>query len=312
VIGIVPQDLRNDAELIFDRLVPAIRSEAGADLAFQACSWFSTYRIHHRCAERFRERRCLLLGDAAHVHSPAGGQGMNTGLQDAYNLAWKLALVVKDQADAGLLDSYNAERRRVAQTLLRSTDRAFALLVSDSGFAGLFRTRIVANAVAFAMRFARARELAFRTISQIGIRYRASRLSQNLATPGGERLRAGDRFPWLALKFDRDRPAEDLYRRLDDTCFNLIVIGQALPHSPLWSNGDSVRVHAVIDDAQNDRVLARAGIAKPAYYLLRPDGYVGLAGARLEPGDIERYLDHCAIRFGPRSEHAMPAAPGVP
>ena len=62
--------------------------------------WFSTYRIHHRAAERFRDRRCFLLGDAAHIHSPAGGQGMNTGLQDAYNLAWKLALVVKGDADA--------------------------------------------------------------------------------------------------------------------------------------------------------------------------------------------------------------------
>ena len=71
-------------------------------MSFKECSWFSTYRIHHRCAERFRDRRCFLLGDAAHVHSPAGGQGMNTGLQDAYNLGWKLALVVKGQADAAL------------------------------------------------------------------------------------------------------------------------------------------------------------------------------------------------------------------
>ena len=73
-----------------------------------------------------------MLGDAAHVHSPVGAQGMNTGLQDAYNLAWKLALVANGQADAALLDTYEEERLPVAQRLLNTTDRAFRLVVSDS------------------------------------------------------------------------------------------------------------------------------------------------------------------------------------
>jgi 2-polyprenyl-6-methoxyphenol hydroxylase-like FAD-dependent oxidoreductase len=170
VIGILPKALRARNDLKFEDLMSDIRREAGADLSFKECSWFATYRIHHRCAERFRDRRCFLLGDAAHVHSPAGGQGMNTGLQDAYNLGWKLALVVKRQADAALLDSYEQERLPVAQRLLRTTDRIFMLLVSDSWLAGLFRTRIIARIVARAMTVERIRTLAFRTISQIGIR----------------------------------------------------------------------------------------------------------------------------------------------
>src|SRR4029434_162339 len=100
-------------------------------ISFKACSWFSTYRIHHRCAARFRDRRCFLLGDAAHIHSPVGAQGMNTGLQDAYNLAWKLALVVSGRAGAALLDSYENERIPVAQPLLSTPPRAFLLVVSD-------------------------------------------------------------------------------------------------------------------------------------------------------------------------------------
>ena len=95
IVGILPPALRDRDDVTFDAVIPSLRSEAGAGLSFKACSWFSTYRIHHRRAARFRDRRCFLLGDAAHIHSPVGAQGMNTGLQDAYNLAWKLALVVK-------------------------------------------------------------------------------------------------------------------------------------------------------------------------------------------------------------------------
>jgi 2-polyprenyl-6-methoxyphenol hydroxylase-like FAD-dependent oxidoreductase len=306
VIGILPEALRDEGDLSFDRVAPAIRRDAGANVAFHACSWFSTYRIHHRCADRFRERRCFLLGDAAHVHSPAGGQGMNTGLQDAYNLAWKLALVAQGRADERLLDSYNDERRRIALNLVRSTDRAFALLVSESRWAALFRTRIVANVVALAMRSRRARELAFRTISQIGIRYRTSPLSHNLAALGGAAVRAGDRFPWLHLRFASAQAAEDLYRRLEDTSFNLIVIGQPLTSMPIPF--DDMRVHAVADDPDNDRVLAQAGIGKPAYFLLRPDGHVALAGVRLEHGEVERYLEERGIRLQRRHQRAASGA----
>src|SRR5581483_2404945 len=195
VIGILPAGLRGRPDLTFDDVVPHVRGEAGSRLAFQACSWFSTYRIHHRCASRFRAGRCFLLGDAAHIHSPMGAQGMNTGLQDAYNLAWKLALVAKGRADAALLDSYEEERMPVAERLLRTTDRAFQLVVSESWLAGLFRTRIMARVAARVMTVRRLRELVFRTISQIGIRYPDSRLSQTLAGVPKDAPAAGERFP---------------------------------------------------------------------------------------------------------------------
>src|SRR5258706_4492310 len=99
IVGILPSNLRDRDAATFEDVVPSVRDEAGAGLSFKACTWFSTYRIHHRSASRFRDRRCFLLGDAAHVHRPVGAQGRNTGLQDAYNLGWKLALVVKGQAD---------------------------------------------------------------------------------------------------------------------------------------------------------------------------------------------------------------------
>ena len=175
IVGILPPDLRDKDDLTFDDVIPSIRGEAGAGLSFKSCSWFSTYRIHHRSASRFRDRRCFLLGDAAHIHSPVGAQGMNTGLQDAYNLGWKLALVVNGQADAALLDSYEEERVPVAQRLLNTTDRAFRLVVSDNWLAGLLRTQVLARIAAFAMSRERIQRLAFRVVSQIGIDYREAR-----------------------------------------------------------------------------------------------------------------------------------------
>lgn len=291
VIGILPERLRDKDALTFDEVVPAIVEEAGAGITFTACDWFSTYRIHHRRATRFRDRRCFVLGDAAHVHSPMGGQGMNTGLQDAYNLAWKLALVVRHRADEALLDSYEAERIPVARRLLETTDCAFTLIVSDGWMARLFRTRIMAALVARAMKIGRVRTLAFRTISQTGISYRESSLSQTLSGVPEEAPRAGDRFPWLRVRLRTDGPVEDLYAAFDDRRFNLVAIGQDAPDAAAFGLGDLLHTCCIgTDDPGNRQALTDVRIAAPCFYLLRPDGHIALAGIRLETADVTRYL----------------------
>ena len=290
VVGIVPRALSGRDDLTLDDVLPSIRQEAGSGLTVQGCTWFSTYRIHHRRAQRFRERRCFLLGDAAHVHSPVGAQGMNTGLQDAYNLGWKVALVASGAAGAALLDSYEDERIPVAERLLSSTDRAFSLVVSNGRLAGVLRTRLVPRAMALAMRIERIRKLAFRTISQTGIQYRQSPLSENLAGVPDDALQAGDRFPWLRLQLDGNGLAEDFYGKLDDTRFALVLAGQPVPAAGVGVLGDLVRVYVIPDNPANQRELERARIPRPAFYLVRPDGYVGLVGGRLEASAVTRYV----------------------
>ena len=302
VIGVLPKQFREREDLRFEDLSADISREVGGNLTFKQCPWFSTYCIHHRVAEKFRERRCFLLGDAAHVHSPMGGQGMNTGLQDAYNLAWKLALVINGQADPQLLDTYAAERLPVARRLLSSTDRAFTLLVAETWLASLFRTRILARIAAFAMRFAHSRQIAFRALSQTGIAYRHSPLSKTGPGLPAAAPRAGDRFPWLRLKLRQDGPVQDLYASLDDTCFNLLVLGQPqVTVAPLaW--GPWLRTYVIPREPVNDHALARAQLTGPLFYLLRPDGHVGLAGTHFDASAVSRYLDECRIRRG--AQHA--------
>jgi FAD binding domain-containing protein len=290
VIGILPAEMRHRDDLAWEDVAAAVRKEAGADLSFKSCNWFSTYRIHHRAAEKFRDRRCFLLGDAAHIHSPAGAQGMNTGLQDAYNLGWKLAYVVQGRADDALLDTYDQERRPVAARLLRTTDQAFQVIVADGWFGKLFRTRVLARVAAFAMTREGVRKVAFRTISQIGIRYPASPLSQSLVRAGEGAPVAGDRFPWLQLQVRANGPVEDLFQKLDDTKFNLLVFGQPAPDAVALGLGDLVRVLEIPTGGANAKEFGRAGIHLPAFYLLRPDGHIGLAGARLDAARVTRHL----------------------
>jgi len=291
VVGILPPELRARDDIAFDAVEPTIRAHVGAALNFTECRWLSTYRIHHRHAARFRDGRCFLLGDAAHVHSPVGAQGMNTGLQDAYNLGWKLAMVVRGRAHNRLLDSYEVERLPVARRLLETTDRAFSVVVSDRWLSRLLRTRMIAKIAATAMRFEATRRLGFRTISQIGIHYRRSPLSQTGGVLPRKSPQPGDRFPWLRLQASADSPVEDLFGKLDDTRFNLIAFGQQPLNTLTSAFGDLLRVFEFPALPENRHQLARVDIPERSYYLLRPDGHVGLAGIDVDSRRVAQYFE---------------------
>ncbi len=290
LVGIVPEGLRGRDDLTLGEVMPSILKEAGSGLTLRSCTWFSTYRIHHRRAERFRKGRCFLLGDAAHIHSPVGAQGMNTGLQDAYNLGWKLALVVSGRADAALLESYEDERIPVAEALLNTTDRLFSLVISDNWVTRLLRTRLVPKLLGIAIRSARVQKRAFLTISQTGITYRKSLLSETLPGIPESAARAGDRFPWIRLKLTEGGPREDLYQKLHDTCFTLIVIGQPAPSGGIPEHNGAMQVLTIPVNSENRAELGRVNVPETAFYLLRPDGYVGLAGVRVDMAEVDRYV----------------------
>ena len=156
-------------------------------------NWFSTYRVHHRVADHFRKGRAFLLGDAAHIHSPVGGQGMNTGIGDAVNLAWKLAAVLHGRADASLLDSYEPERIAFARRLVATTDQAFTGVTSSGAIARLVRLHIVPLLLPLLFAFEAVRRFMFRTVSQTAVNYRGSSLSEGRAGA----VHGGDRLPWV-------------------------------------------------------------------------------------------------------------------
>src|ERR1700681_597645 len=158
-------------------------------------NWFSTYHVHHRVAAHFRKGHAFLLGDAAHIHSPAGGQGMNTGIGDAINLAWKHAAVLRGRARDGLLDSYETERIGFARRLVATTDRVFSFATGEGRIADLLRTRIAPLLIPRAAAFSAVREYLFRTVSQVMLNYRGGPLSRGTAG----HVQGGDRLPWVRI-----------------------------------------------------------------------------------------------------------------
>ncbi len=149
--------VRNDVEQLPENLAwqdVNRRVIEGINLNVERVNWFSTYRVHHRVADHFRQGRAFLLGDAAHIHSPVGGQGLNAGIGDAVNLAWKLAAVLRGRADASLLDTYEPERIAFARRLVATTDRIFAGVTSSKAFDRLVRLNIVPSLMPLLFKFA--------------------------------------------------------------------------------------------------------------------------------------------------------------
>jgi 2-polyprenyl-6-methoxyphenol hydroxylase-like FAD-dependent oxidoreductase len=252
-------------------------------LEIEKVNWFSTYRVHHRVANRFGDRRAFLLGDAAHIHSPVGGQGMNTGIGDAVNLSWKLAAVLKGGAPQKLLDTYEPERIAFARRLVATTDRGFAVVTNRSAFAGLVRRRIVPIVAPLAFRVRVMRRLLFTTVSQTLVNYRDSSLSDGAA---GD-VRGGDRLPWIKLESGEDNFAPltsltwqahvygDVKQGVREACADL----RLSLHAFGWETG-----------------MQRVGLQNGALYLLRPDGYVALAEPSSDPQQLRQYFAARGLR----------------
>ena len=248
----------------------------------QKVNWFSTYHVHHRVTEHFRKGRAFLLGDAAHIHSPAGGQGMNTGIGDAINLAWKLATVLAGHAPDKLLDSYEAERIGFARRLVATTDRVFSFATAEGRIADILRTRVAPVLFPKVIAFEAVREYIFRTVSQITLNYRGCPLSAGSAG----HVHGGDRLPWVPID------AKDNFESLAAITWQVHVYGSASAELVTWCASHDVPLHVFDWRSEHDA----AGLARGAAYLLRPDTYVALADASGAPATLDRYCADHGIR----------------
>ncbi len=265
---------RAGRELTFDDVKGAALERLKLDVVH--VNWFSTYRVHHRVASCFRKGRAFLLGDAAHIHSPVGGQGMNTGIGDAVNLSWKLAAVLKGDATEGLLETYEPERIAFARRLVTTTDRAFTIVTKRGALARAVRTRLVPRVSPLLFRLPLLRNFLFRTASQLGVNYRHSSLSVGAAGS----VQGGDRLPWIQTE-----PGSDNFTPLSSLSWQVHAYGERRSDLADVCAELKLPLHRFAWEPE----MQRAGLRRGAIYLIRPDGYVGLADPSADPERLRRY-----------------------
>jgi 2-polyprenyl-6-methoxyphenol hydroxylase-like FAD-dependent oxidoreductase len=300
--------------LTLEELQAIVAVPTAGSIVVRDPAWLSHFRLHHRQVAHYRRGRVFLAGDAAHIHSPVGGQGMNTGIQDAWNLGWKLALVERGLARDALLESYQAERWPVGRTLLRYTDRVFSTFtraMSAGRLASWARERVASRVLPRVLESSWLRSLAFRFVSELGVRYRQS----PAVMEGRPRLhrgpRAGDRLPDARLS--RDGRAVPLQRAVVGPHLALVLCGDARS----W-NADCVtdlverfrglvKVHRVSTHASagmltcEPETLALLGVRTAGQYLVRPDGYVAFRSGGHDLEEVTRYLTRWFVQPVARS-----------
>ena len=294
---------------LFQRLL----AERAADTTTKIVEpvWLSNFVVHHRIVDHYRKGHVFVAGDAAHVHSPIGGQGMNTGIQDAYNLAWKLALVINGAPET-LLDSYEAERLPVGRKVLQQTDVNHRLRVSGSLLADVLMDHVVFPLLRVPAILDVVGDFVLKRGSQLDVNYRASSLSEHT---GSYRKgpRAGDRAPDGQLLDPSGQPTS-LFAQFRTPDFRLLLFQgrrQAADTKALAAIGQRVRVATdglvrplviTTDDAtsRDDNVIVLNdpkqrthvcyGASTPSLYLIRPDGYVGFRGYADDEAELLGYL----------------------
>lgn len=281
--------------------------------------WLNRFRTQHRKAARFIEGRAILAGDAGHVHVPVGGQGMNTGIQDAFNLSWKLAYVIRGLAQPHLLDSYNTERQPVAEELLKTTDSGFRVMVQPNDLTELamrFLGPVVFHTDALMHRI---RDV----VEEVKIAYRKSPISED---HGGSRgPQAGERAPDATVVTLSNRATVRLFQVLNGTQWNLLLFFGRNPDTNTEAQlkhlatqittqyQHLVRVHYISilsTEAQPQMSVLvdhleyahdKYGVDKACLYLIRPDWYIGFRGSLTDSEKLLTYLSQILTQLAPSS-----------
>jgi 2-polyprenyl-6-methoxyphenol hydroxylase-like FAD-dependent oxidoreductase len=297
IVGNLPADLNDKTDLNIEDVKPHINTIAKATIDITECHWFTTYKLHHRMAEQFRSGRCFLIGDAAHIHSPVGGQGMNTGLQDAYNLGWKLAAVVNKQVSESMLDSYTDERMPVAADLLKTTDRAFTFILSDSFWINALKKWLLPAILKRIWGSVKLRQAFFIKVSQTGISYRDSKL--NLHLSHAAKIKAGDRLPYFKVFDEKTREETDLHAWCAKPGFTLIAMGY-VPETELftwarWINQyypQMLNFYYLPPSNKNREVFDAFEITadQRKTLIVRPDTHIGFMSDVIDRGAVDNYL----------------------
>ena len=299
IIGSVPPEIPDAQQISREDVQQLLNRHSAARGHISNMRWSSIYRIHRRMTEKFRVGRIFLAGDAAHIHSPAGGQGMNTGIQDSWNLIWKLALVARGAAKADLLDSYEPERMPVARVVLNGSDRGFSFAASTNYFVHLLRKLLVPLLSNFTGHRLLGTRI-FRFVSQTWIGYGDSPVVAGADTASA--AQPGDRTPHAV--FDTGpHQGHSIFELLRGVEHHLLLFpGERTAADAIRSQLEAllqsyaipIQLHCIA--AAQPSLYAAYAVAEPSILLVRPDGHIAWRGALEQLQEFQEYLDQWYTR----------------
>lgn len=268
-------------------------------MKLEEVTWKSRFRLHHRAVAKYQKGRAFLAGDAAHIHSPVGAQGMNTGLQDATNLAWKLALVTKYNGSPELLETYQLERQPIGQILLQRTDRIFGLATSKKWTALLFRQLFLPLAFYFVNKIKFFRRRLFGFVSQLNIHYALNDFIVEYAMGADAKFLRGPKAGYRAP--DSSYRNSTLFELFREAPFNILIfqsqerswvsIEKKIADLEMSMGKKWVKIYKISNSPMNQIILQRYGVASEAIYFIRPDGYIGFRSWGMKIAEFEQYLN---------------------
>lgn len=290
--------LNVDTPLHYADIKPLVDKAMGFELPVDRCLWINRFFFHRRIAESFARQRCFLIGDAAHIHSPIGGQGMNSGLQDAVNLAWKLAGVVNGRMNPRLLHTYEQERVPVAKATQRDTDRTFGWIKAMPFWMTSLSDYLCVWTIRFIGRKPGLLKRMFDWLAQLDIHYRNATLAVHYAT--GRHIRAGDRLPFLPVFDEKTKKQTDLHRWCEKPGFVLLILGTVSHHHlhiiGRWIQQKYPRqmhLYYLPFSPQNKPVFDTFEVNPEGTktVLVRPDMHIGYINDVLNVGLIDTYME---------------------
>lgn len=275
LMGLIPVESENKNNLSFLNVAHYVNESSGLEV--KKVNWFSTYTANHRSASHLQQGRAFLVGDAAHSHNPAVGQGMNAGIGDAINLSWKLEAVLKGEVSNKILSTYETERISFAETLLSTTDTAFRMLFSRSFAGSFFRSPTILFLFKNLGKFKPFLRFAFKLLSQTKNHYHECALSVGFAG----NIQAGDRLPWLKTE------TYDNYESLKSMDWHIHIYGAANENFSSVASFRGLHIHEFAWDQKAEN----KGFLKDAFYLIRPDGYIALIDVKQNSSVLKKYLN---------------------
>lgn len=320
VDGTFPKRLKKSKTIPIETITDGFRYWNNLNFTIHNTEWFSVSRSHQKYARTIRVGNCFLAGDSAHVHTPVGAQGMNTGLQDAHNLAWKMAFVLRQNAKPELLDTYSTDRVGVSRGFAHYSDAVFKFATRTNIVTKLFRTFMLK--VFFKKIFPKfennekSRLKFFESISQIGIQYKPGFHSDKNSI--GQFLQSapkpGHRFPYI--DFVQNNKDTNSHKIIDNTGFTLLVLAEEFTTEiKIIAQKYSLKLILIKHLPETGKIYARLGITKTGFYLIRPDMYIELRSSTSETENLSRYLQlmlivHQEIKLRPKSEKHQLATGG--